>query len=161
MPTRADSSLVFQPEYVSLLPGTCRNSLGEKYHGYWEDAVPMPHDDLLRCLFFCFVRSKCTKLNCAGMAITVISSVSPRVVRPTQAHEIFLSCYGTHVYFIPFKSYSCSITHRVATTYHVAMPSYPAEPSPSQPRPTDTSPHYQHYNDNNYLSRQEQQPAER
>lgn len=65
--------------------------------------------------FFPLSEAYVQRLKCAGRAITVIISVSPRVAHPSHEHEMFLSCYGTHVYSISFKSYSCSIIHRVAT----------------------------------------------
>lgn len=40
--------------------------------------------------FFYLSEANVQRLKCAEMAITVISSVSPRVARPTHGHEILL-----------------------------------------------------------------------
>jgi hypothetical protein len=74
--------------------------------------------------FFHLSEANVQRLKYAETAITVIviSSVSPRVVRPTHRHGIFFSCYGKHVYFFfSFKSFLCLIIHRVATSYRVTI----------------------------------------
>jgi hypothetical protein len=54
----------------------------------------------------------------------VISSVSPRVARPSHEHEIFLSCYGTHVYSISIasdrgKKIDIEASHHTALALHL------------------------------------------